>query len=56
MELFMQKVNVYSVDGIAVGEKIGDINEASVILPRGMYVVKAQTVNGDVVTRKIVNE
>lgn len=52
----LNKVNVYSVDGIAVSEKTGDMNEASVILPRGMYIVKAQTANGDVVTRKIVNE
>ena len=32
------------------------MNECSMALPQGMYIVKIQTVNGEIVARSIVNK
>ena len=52
----LNKVDVYTAAGTLVAEKAGNMNECSMALPQGMYIVKIQTVNGEFVARSIVNK
>lgn len=52
----LNKVDVYTAAGTLVTGKAGNMNECSMALPQGMYIVKIQTVNGEIVARSIVNK